>query len=289
MLDINLFKNKPEKPLILDGAIGSYIQQKGINIDDILWTTKVNHENPELIVQVHREYIDAGADIITTNTFRTNPASLNKTGLALSLPKYVRQAVSLATQAAEGMNVLIAGSNAPAEDCYQKFRTLTNIELEKNHKYHIDLLIDNDVDFILNETQSHLDEIKVICQHCDKNSIPYVLSLYLDENLYLLSGENIEHVFIVLNYHNPMAIGINCINNTVFQKLIRSTKLPSPWGFYLNCGSGSPQDKVINCGVNPDEYLHIVKTSMEYHPSFVGSCCGSNPEHTRSLRKFFNG
>lgn len=289
MLDINPFEKKLEKPLILDGAIGSYIQQNGIDTDDILWTTKVNHENPELIIQIHREYIDAGADIITTNTFRTNPSSLNKSRLSFSPPEYVRQAVSLATQAVDGTIVLIAGSNAPAEDCYQIARTLGQNELQVNHCKHIDLLIDSGVDFILNETQSHLDEILIICNHCDDNSIPYMMSLYLDENLNLLSGESIEHVFDVLVDHNLMAIGINCITTTEFQRLIRSTKLPSLWGFYLNCGSGKPQDKVIKCGVNPDEYLKIVKTSMEYHPSFVGSCCGSNPEHTKSLRNFFNG
>lgn len=289
MIKRNPFGQIQNKPLILDGAIGSYIQQLGFMTDDILWTTKVNFENPELIVQIHREYIDAGANIITTNTFRTNPASLNKSGLSFSSPDYVKQAVSLANQAADGRNVLIAGSNAPAEDCYQKLRTLSYVELEKNHKYHIDLLIDNDVHFILNETQSHVDEIKIICQHCNKNSIPYVISLYLDDNLNLLSGESVEYVLTFLQDYNPMAIGFNCISTEVFQNLIRSTKLPVHWGYYLNCGSGSPQDKVINCGVNPDEYLQIVKTSMEYHPSFVGSCCGSNPEHTKSLRKFFNG
>lgn len=289
MIKRNPLEQIQNKPLILDGAIGSYIQQLGFMTDDILWTTKVNFENPELIIQIHREYINAGANIITTNTFRTNPASLNKSGLSFSSPDYVKQAVSLTNQAADGTNVLVAGSNAPAEDCYQKLRTLSYVELEKNHKYHIDLLIDNDVHFILNETQGHVDEIKIICQHCDKNSIHYVISLYLDDNLNLLSGESVEYVLTFLQDYNPMAIGFNCISTEVFQKLIRSTKLPVLWGYYLNCGSGSPQDKVINCGVNPDEYLQIVKTSMEYHPSFVGSCCGSNPEHTKSLRKFFNG
>jgi len=289
MLIGNPFKKIKEKPLLLDGAIDSYIQQKGIDTDDILWTTKINLENPELIIQIHREYIYAGADIITTNSFRTNPSSVIKSGLSLTSSEYVRQAVSLAIQASEGSEVLIAGSNAPAEDCYQKLRTLSNTELEKNHKYHIDLLMVNEVDFILNETQSHLDEIRIICQHCDENSIPYILSLYLDERLNLLSGENVGYVLSLLQDHNPMAIGFNCISAEILLKLIRSTTLPLTWGFYLNCGCGSPQDKVINCGVNPEEYLQIVKTSMQYHPSFVGSCCGSNPEHTKSLRKFFDG
>lgn len=288
MLKINRFENNFERPDLLDGAIGSYIQQKGFEVDDILWTTKVIFENPELMIQIHQEYINAGADIITTNTFRTNPSSLSKSGFS-SPEKYVKQAVRLASQAAQGTSVLIAGSNPPSEDCYKKSRSLTNKEVEKNHKKHIDLLIDNKVDLILNETQSHLDEIRIICQYCDDNSLPYIISLYLDEKLNLLSGENIDYVLSLLHDYNPMAIGFNCISAEVFLKIIRSTTLPTHWGFYLNCGSGRPQDKIINCDVNPDEYINIVKAAMVYHPAFVGSCCGSNPEHTKSLRKFFDG
>ena len=132
MLKNNPFDSLPEKPLILDGAMGSYIQQKGFEIDDVVWTTMVNLKNPELIIQIHKEYINAGADIITTNTFRTNPTSLNKSGVP-SPEKYVKKAVSLAIQAADSTTAMIAGSNAPAEDCYQAERTLNQNNLQMNH------------------------------------------------------------------------------------------------------------------------------------------------------------
>ena len=70
------------KPLLLDGAIGSYLQQKGFETDDIIWTTKINQSNPEAVIKMHKDYIGAGADIITTNTFRTNPLSLSKSGIS---------------------------------------------------------------------------------------------------------------------------------------------------------------------------------------------------------------
>ena len=285
VLKNNPFNPLPEKPLILDGAMGSYVQQKGFEIDDVVWTTMVNLKNPDLIIQIHKEYINAGADIITTNTFRTNPASLKKSGLS-SPEKYVMKAVSLAIQAADSTTAMIAGSNAPAEDCYQVERKLNQNNLQINHRKHIDLLIDSGVDFILNETQSHLDEIMIICQHCDKNSIPYVLSLYVDENLNLLSGENVKLVLNILRDHNPIAIGFNCITPDIFNHLIRSTTITSPWGYYLNCGSGNPTDKMINCGIQPDEYINSVKNSLAYKPVFIGSCCGSNPAHTKKIREF---
>jgi homocysteine S-methyltransferase len=289
MLDINPFEKKLEKPLILDGTIGSYIQQNGIDTDEILWATKVNHENPELIIQIHREYIDTGADIITTNTFRTNPAALNKSGLSLSSLEYVKQAVSLATQAADGTKVLVAGSNAPAEDCYQISRTLGQNELQVNHCKHIDLLMDSGVDFILNETQSHLDELRIICDYCNRNIIPYVVSLYVLDNLLILSGESLNYVLSFLKDQEVMAISFNCISPNLFHNLIGSIVLPNRWGYYLNCGSGHSTDKTINCGIQSDEYIESVNESLTKKPKFIGSCCGSSPAHTKKIREFIDG
>jgi homocysteine S-methyltransferase len=276
------------KTLILDGAMGSYLQQKGFKIDDILWTTNINRTNPYAVIQIHHEYVESGADIISTNTFRTNPASLTKAGIGIA-SVYVKQAVELAIQASFGNNVLIAGSNAPAEDCYQKERTLSKNELEKNHKYHIDLLADSGVNFILNETQSHFDELRIICDHCDNNNIPYVVSLYVLDTLQILSGERLEIIFTFLKDHKVLAIGLNCISPNTFLKIIESIGLPKQWGFYLNCGSGQPADKIISCGIQPDEYLKAVEKSMLYKPSLIGSCCGSNPSHTQKIREYLDG
>jgi len=276
------------RPLILDGAMGSLLQQKGFETDDILWATKININAPEAVIGIHKEYIEAGADIITTNTFRTNPYSLEQAGIN-NYSEYVKNAVNLAKKAAGNSPVFIAGSNAPAEDCYQKERKIRKSKLEVNHRNHIDLLIDSGVDFILNETQSHFDEIQIICEHCSKNDIPYVLSLYLDENLHLLSGEDFETVVQFIREHNPLAIGINCISIEQFNRIINSIDHTKNWGFYLNCGAGNPTDKIITCGVSPEKYSEIVKDSLKWNPSFIGSCCGSSPEHVKAIKRVLDG
>ena len=288
MIFKNPFESKLSKPLVLDGAMGSFLQQKGLLTDDVLWTTNINHNNPDLILQTHLEYIDAGADIITTNTFRTNPASLLKAGISTAA-EYVTEAVALAKQAAIGNKVLIAGSNPPAEDCYQSNRIVNSNELEMNHKNHIDLLIDSGVDFVLNETQSHFDELQIICNHCDRNNIPYVVSIYVLDNLKILSGESLENVLSLLKDHEVLAIGFNCISPNLFLKIIGSIQLPEKWGYYLNCGSGHTTDKIIKCGIQPDEYLKSVKKSLAYKPVFIGSCCGSSPAHTKKIKVFLDG
>lgn len=279
---------KNSTPLILDGAMGSYLQQKGYRPDDTLWMTRLNDADPELISNVHKEYIDAGAQVITTNTFRTNPVAIESFGSG-SVEHQIKQAVNLAKLAIGDQNILIAGSNAPAEDCYQKERTISNTKLEINHRKHIDLLIDNDVHFILNETQSHLDEIEIICKHCSNEKIPYVVSLYLEEPMNILSGESLDYTISLILDYAPQAIGFNCISPKLFEKFLEMEHLEHSWGFYLNCGSGLSTDKNISCGISPDEYIEIVKNSLRLNPSFIGSCCGSNPCHVKKIREYIDG
>lgn len=276
------------RPLILDGAMGSYLQQKGFPADTNIWTTKINYTNPEVIIQIHSDYIKAGADIITTNTFRTNPYAMELAGIN-DCSGYVKEAVDLAKQSVGNYKVYIAGSNAPAEDCYQKERTLSYKKLEINHKYHIDLLIDNGVDFILNETQSHFDEIRIITDYCDEKNIPYAISLYLDNKLKILSGESVNEIFSFLSDHNPLAVGINCIAPDTFTSLLNTVSLPDHWGFYLNCVSAESTGTEIMCGVQPDEYVKFVESGLKFKPLFIGSCCGSNPEHTKKIKELLDG
>ncbi|HKB86648.1 MAG TPA: homocysteine S-methyltransferase family protein, partial [Ignavibacteriaceae bacterium] len=206
------------RPLILDGALGSLLQQYSVPSSKKVWMTLANTNYPDTLLKIHKEYIDAGADIITTNTFRTNPVALSEFSQTKQL-ELIKAAVTIAKDARNDLPVFIAGANAPAEDCYQKERTISNKELEINHHNHIKTLIDNGVDFILNETQGHFDEIRIICRYCSRNSIPFIVSIYLDENMTLLSGEPPEKVISFIWEHEPLAVGINCISPALFNAL----------------------------------------------------------------------
>jgi len=201
--NVNMFSEarKTGRPLILDGAMGSLLQQMGFECGGASWMTEVNEKNPEKIIEIHKEYINAGADIITTNTFRTNPAAFSYTETK-KISEYVKNAVNLAKESVGISSVIIAGSNPPAEDCYQPERRLNDKLLESNHYNHIDLLVDNGVDFIFNETFSHLDEIMLVCDYCSSKNIPYIISLYLNDDLRLLSGETLEDTLNFIREHN---------------------------------------------------------------------------------------
>lgn len=288
--DLISFQADVNRPLILDGAIGSLLQQRNIEIHKHLWSSFANISNPEKIVEIHNEYIKAGADIVTTNTFRTNPIAYKKSSLEISNSELVKKSVELTRIAVgENKNIFIAGSNPPAEDSYQTIRTSTKKEILSNHFNHIDMLWDSGVDFILNETQSHFDEIKIICNHCSQNKIPFILSLFVTEKGDILSGESIDDVIQFISEFNPIAVGINCVTPKIFSNSVSEINSLKRWGFYLNCGSGYFTDKEIFEGIAPSNYLDIIKNNIAKNPFFVGTCCGSSPKHIKLIKEYLVG
>lgn len=282
------FARKVNCPLILDGAMGSLLHQKGIKSEDKLWTSLANLKNSDIVYNIHKSYIKAGADIITTNTFRTNPSAIN-TQQKIKFEKFVKASVQIAMNAAKGQNILIAGSNAPAEDCYQVERTISKKELESNHKQHIDELMKNGCDFVLNETQSHFDEIKIICDYCYKNNIPYILSLLVTNKMELLSGEDVSEVIQFIQSKYPICIGFNCMSLSVFDKISKQINLNFNWGLYLNLGIENYKSENMVTSITPFNYASFLSDYLIYKPSFIGGCCGSNPNHIKKIKVMLDG
>ncbi|MFO7445252.1 MAG: homocysteine S-methyltransferase family protein [Ignavibacteriaceae bacterium] len=283
--DINIFSitRRTGRPLILDGAMGSLLQEKQKS-KEALWMSYLNIENPGAVLKVHKDYIKAGADIITTNTFRTNPAAVKRNN-EYSSRFIVKKALDIAVTAVKNTPVLIAGSNPPAEDCYQTERTLTFNKLFLNHSRHIKYLLKKGSHFILNETQSHFDEIRIICRFCSHNKIPFVISLYFDADLKILSGEKLGDVIKYILKYNPLAIGFNCIKPETFLKFFNRNKFDYNWGIYFNCGKGEVSGENLACGVSPEEYADYAKQFLLKSPSFIGACCGSSPQHINELKR----
>src|ERR1035437_9535390 len=106
------FAKRIKRPLILDGAMGSLLQLHGVPRDEYLWMSLANITHPDTVIELHKQYIDAGADIITTNTFRTNPSankeySSRKNKYYNELLNFVEKSVDLARKATPGTSVLI--------------------------------------------------------------------------------------------------------------------------------------------------------------------------------------
>src|ERR1035437_7513203 len=284
---------KMKRPLILDGAMGSLLQLHGVPRDECLWMSLANITHPDTVIELHKQYINAGADIITTNTFRTNPFAVREYSSKenkyyFELQDFVKRSVDLARKAAYGTPVLIAGSNPPAEDCYQVKSKLTKEEYYQNHEVHIKKLFNNHCHFILNETQSHYAEIETVSSICMKEKIPFVVSIFFDDDFRLLSGEPVDAAIQNILRYDPLAIGFNCIRPETFLEFISTQQLNFNWGAYMNCGSGEYTNYIIRPGNSPNDYKEIVKRVLKYNPSFIGGCCGTTPDHIKKIKEIFD-
>jgi homocysteine S-methyltransferase len=110
--------------LLLDGATGTELDRRGVDIGLPLWSARAIIDAPEVLGEVHRAYLDAGAGAVTTNTFRTHARSLAKAGMESQAGALTHQAVAIARQACHDSNAdaLVLGSVAPLEDCYSPDR-----------------------------------------------------------------------------------------------------------------------------------------------------------------------
>ncbi len=285
--DILTMKEKLQRPLTLDGAMGTLLIERGVKPYRNLWTSIALISNWELVKNIHREYLEAGAEIITTNTFNTNPYSVESSRFEKPSAELVALAYKAAYEAREDAEVLIAGCNAPAEDCYQAERTISASKLEYNHKKHIELLWESGVDIIWNETQSHADEINIIAEFCETNNLPYAVNMFFLDNLTLLSGENIIEFTKNLKEKFPnIILGFNCISPRAIYNLREKFSPDFNWGFYLNCGKSDIHEGKITERISPDEYIeHVKKTANEFN-LYIGSCCGSTPAHTEKIKEY---
>lgn len=302
-------------PLVLDGAIGSYLENEFPSQEQkYLWMNNFNsveEEKWKFLYQLYEEYIQSGAQIITSNTFSTHLACYFRSDQNENKNFYdeeyfklseenTRNAIEICKKIKNfyqklGKTILIAGSNSPAEFCYSKYRSLTLKELKHNHNNHIDILINSGADFILNETLSNFEEIKIVAEYCEYKQFPYAISLIIDEKLNIFSGENITEVieFIDINYR-PLFISINCVFYKDFKKLITShdflfKNLKSKFAFYLNCGTEDftkNSDKSFYSQDIPkilDEIFQILDIEKIF---CIGTCCMSDPSYTKEISDY---
>lgn len=279
-------RNKINRPFILDGALGSLLLKSNIKSrKDKLWGTITDKREIFTLENIYSQYVNSGADILTTNTFRTNPSSVAHYNLDSKIMVKLNAEITVAL--AHNNDLLAAGSNPPAEDCYSPTRTLSKNMLERNHKYHIDYLIESGVDFILNETQSHFDEIKIISEYCSSNSINYLVSLYFEPDGRILSGQSIfEAVKLCLNY-SPTAILINCIDKNTFSNYWDKLFDLGVNGYYLNCFDKSRTSEEENFS-DEKSYGIIVSSSYNNDIFLIGSCCGSDYKFTKEIKSVIN-
>ncbi|WP_390622192.1 methionine synthase [Bacillus tuaregi] len=295
------------KILIMDGAMGTMLQEANLSADDFGGeqlegcNENLNLTRPDVIESIHRQYLEAGADIIETNTFGATRIVLDEYGLGSKAYEINLIAAQIARRAVDSISTpawprYVAGSMGPTTKTLSVTGGTTFAELSQDYEEQARGLIDGGVDLLLLETSQDLLNVKAgfigIKQAFDKTGItlPLMISGTIEPMGTTLAGQSIEAFYISVEHMNPIAIGLNCATGPEFmQDHIRS----------LSQISTSAVSCYPNAGL-PDEEGHYHETpeslaqklsgfAAEGWLNIVGGCCGTTPEHIKTIAQRMQG
>jgi S-methylmethionine-dependent homocysteine/selenocysteine methylase len=284
-------------PLVLDAAMGSDLDRRGLPTTLPLWSAVGLVERPDLVRQIHRENLLAGADIITTDTFRTTARTFRNAGLdpgrAAELDALaVRLAVEARTEAGRP-EALIAGSIAPLEDCYlPTFETPPEVALAE-HRAQADNLASAGVDMIMVETMPTAVEAEIALRAAIETGRPATVGFVCampdrGEPVRLLSGETLNDAVARVSPLGPAVIFVNCAAPPVISAALRELRQLTalPIGAYANVGHvDDERGWSPDGGITSERYAEHAAEWIALGARVVGGCCGTHPEHTAALRR----
>lgn len=277
--------DEPRRVTILDGAMGTELQRKGARVELPLWSALPLIDNPHLVFSIHREYCNAGADVITTNTFRTHRRSLEKGGLGDKAESLSRLAVRLAKDAADGKQ-LVAGSISPLEDCYRPDLSPGNA-LDEFLEI-AEWLLDEGCELLLIETMNNLTEARSAIRAAQKLDSEFFVSVNPSNRdpQTMLSGETVREALRVAEGEGASAFLVNCAPPAIIERAIESIAPYSqmPYGGYAN--NGTPDDQVgwrFDRELAPFQFAEHIEKLLSLGSTIVGGCCGTTPAHIKEI------
>jgi S-methylmethionine-dependent homocysteine/selenocysteine methylase len=282
---------------LLDGGMGEELRRRSSAGDRPLWSAQVMIEAPDVVRAVHRDFIDAGADIITANTYAIARPRLAAAGIEDRFEELNRQAVRLGMEArdAAGRDVLIAGSLPPLFGSFRPDRVRPYSELEPLYREQAELLAPA-VDLFLCETMSSIEEARAAVSGAASTGKPVWLAWTLDDVAATLrSGEDIATAVVALSDLPVEAFLANCCSpesiTEAMPVLVRQAG-DKPCGGYANGFAAIPGDWTIENGVDrlgaradlgPAAYLDHVAAWIDRGARIVGGCCRIGPAHIAAI------
>lgn len=276
-------------PLILNGAMGTELQTRGVLTPTPLWSAAALESDPDVVLQIHQEHVAAGAQILVANTFRTNPRALARAYRVADGPRLNRLAMTLARQAAnDARKVWIAASVAPAEDCYRPDLAPPPEVLRREHGEMMRWLSDAGATLVWIETIGTIREGTAAGRAAREAGMEFAIAFITREDGRLLSGEPLEDAVHEISGLTPLAVGINCIPpRAIHESLARlAASSPLPRMAYAHIGNRTPLPGwSYGEHVEPDSYAELAESWARDGAAIIGGCCGTTPAHTRALAR----
>ena len=287
--------------VLLDGAISTEIQRRGVPMDELAWSGLGSKIGSETLLEVHKDYIRAGAEVITTNTFSSARHSLTAAGQGEATREINAMAVTLAKQAvdeaSEGRTVLVAGSISP----FGAYTEILGHEsppidlLKDSYREQAEILAEEGVDLLLLEMLRDVERAGVIVEAALATGIPVWsgLSSMVEPGKPVMAlseystveGVTFEEVLdAVTALGGDMVIVMHSEVEYIVPSLeVMKEKWEAPLGAYAHSGHWSRPDWNFDAVISPDDYLREAEGWVEAGARLIGGCCGIGPEHIRLL------
>ena len=294
--------NLPDRPIVLDGGMGRELRFRGVNVLNSIWSANALITAPEIVQQIHRDYIRAGADIITTNTYGIIRRNLAIEGIEDRFEALNLLACNLAVQArqADEASVLIAGSLSPLSGSYRPDLVGKDEDIIPLYREQADLLAPR-VDLLLCETMSSAAEARAAATAACQTDKPVWVAwtLHEDRSGRLRSGETIGEAAAALSDLPVSGYLANCCApesiTTALPQLFETGI--AHFGGYANTFQPIPEDWKLNgnkqtdgfldlrSDLNPASYAEYVSRWLQAGATVVGGCCGTGPAHIARIKQ----
>ena len=289
------------KVIFLDGGIGTEILRRGYT-----WASHQLKTEPELNLEIHQDYINAGADVITTNTFQLSKrsfrnhfandkhlAAMGASGLLDRAGELIHESVALADKARSSLgrdNTPIAASITTLEWCFRPDR---NPDIEEIYDEYLEELTDYadaGADIFLFETFNSTQEAEVAIKAAKEIKKPAWVSFVPYQDGRLLGGQTMLEVVDAMARNEPDVLFLNCAPpEHITAGLEQLAPLwDKPLGVYAHVGKFNPPEWQFTDDYNAEQYLQECKHWHELGATVIGGCCGTTPEYIKKLTEFFS-
>ncbi|MBN2738688.1 MAG: bifunctional homocysteine S-methyltransferase/methylenetetrahydrofolate reductase [Spirochaetales bacterium] len=276
-----------EGALIFDGAMGTLLYTKGITLNRCF--EELNLSQPELIKEIHQEYIEAGAEVLETNSYGANSLKLAAFGLETSLVEINSRAVELAREAA-GDDNYVAAAVGPLGVYVKPFGRIDMEQAAAYYKEQLTALIEAKPDLILFETFRNLDELLLAAKVSKKlaPSMPVQAQFTLGEGLSTEMAHAIKWAQALDQAAEVDVLGVNCsLGPADILEVLQSIrdKVEKPIAILPNAGYPKEVDGRLIYLSSPEYFAAYSRRFIDSGATIVGGCCGSTPEHIREIAK----
>ena len=296
-----------ERILVLDGAMGTMLQQENLTAEDFGGAhlegcnENLNITRPDVVLGIHRKYLEAGADIIETNTFGSTPLVLAEYGLGDHALEISRRAAELASQAVREFTKgskprFVAGSMGPTTKAISVTGGVTFSQLHKNYLEQARGLVEGGADLLLLETCQDTRNIKAGVLAIQDLSgeigapVPLMISATIEAMGTMLAGQGIEALWTSLDHVELLSLGLNCATGPEFMTDHVRT-LQSLTNRYVSCypNAGLPNEEG-RYGETPTSLTEQLERFVDRGwLNIVGGCCGTTEEHIRAIAQMAQG